>query len=90
MNIPMKIRQRSNGRWPALTSLPGDKKAHKADEPRHARRASGGLDKRRSANTKRGVTAGQARNNRGRKRVIESETHGGPYGKAFEERRQAV
>lgn len=87
MNIPMKIRQRSNGRWPTVTNLPGDKPAREAVEPRHARRASGGLDKRRTANTKRGVTSGQARNNRGRKGVIESEKHGGAYGKAYEEGR---
>jgi hypothetical protein len=90
MNIPMKIRQRSHGRWPTLTSMPGDTPARKTVEPRHARRASGGLDKRRTANTKRGAAAGKARDNRGRKRVIESETHGGPYGKAFHEGRRAV
>lgn len=82
MNIPMKIRRRANGRWPSLTNLPGDKRATRPDAPRHAKRASGGLDKRRSANTKRGVTGGKSLSNRGRKRVITSARHGGPYGRA--------
>lgn len=88
MNIPMKIRRRqATGRWPdTLTTLPGETRALKPAPPRHAQRASGGLDKRRSANTKRGVTGGQALNNRGRKRVIESAKHGGPYGRAVHDR----
>lgn len=90
MSIPMRLRKRdaTTGRWPALTELPKDKLATEKPRKRHTVKA-GGSGRRISGNTKRGITGGQARFNRGRKRVNERRTHGGVYGTAAQAYPQA-
>jgi hypothetical protein len=82
MTTAMRIRRRDaiTGRWPVGETHP-DRRARVPGRRRHARK-SGGLSNRTTGNTRRGQTAGQARMNRGRKRVITSARHGGAYGEA--------